>query len=62
LSKKQGIRYRDTIAAPGSELYQAVVDSTESTSPEGRKLAAEKAKRIYEECEREYRKYNGKPK
>jgi hypothetical protein len=40
-------------------LYQAVVDSTESASPEGRKLAAEKAKRIYDECEREYQKYNG---
>jgi hypothetical protein len=44
--------------APGSTMYQAIIDSKESPSPEGRKLAAKKAKRLYDEGNAEFKKAN----
>jgi hypothetical protein len=58
LIKRRCIRYRDTVAAHGSELYEAVVDSMESPSIEGRKLAARKARKIYKAGKRAQQKYN----
>lgn len=47
------------MAAHGSELYEAVVDSMESPSIEGRKLAAKKARKIYKADKRSNQRHSG---
>ena len=58
MSSARSVLYRDMRVAPGSTVYQAIIDSKESPSPEGRALAAKKAKRLYDEGNAEFKKAN----
>jgi hypothetical protein len=58
LSSARSILYRDMRVAPGSTMYQAIVDSTSAPSPEGRALAAAKVKKLYDEGNAQFKKSN----
>jgi hypothetical protein len=45
----KSIKYRDTTAAPGSQLYQALEDGDQA-----------KAKAIYEQCEQDLARLEGR--
>lgn len=58
MSKKQAIRYRDTVAAPGSDLHTAIIDTKEAASQEGRALASKRAENIYNETQAAFKLHN----
>jgi hypothetical protein len=56
--KAKPVYYKDVRVAPNSALYAALEEArTAKTTPE-RRAAEKRAKAIYDECEKEYRKWN----
>lgn len=56
------VYYKGVRVAPNSDLYAAIKEAkTPNASAVDRKEAAARAERIYQECEREYNRYNKGP-
>ncbi|MFM2472409.1 hypothetical protein [Burkholderia cenocepacia] len=52
------VYYKDTRVGPGSDLYAALQDARNpKLKPDDRKAAKDRAESIYQECEKEFRKW-----
>jgi len=56
---KQGIKYKDTKAMPGSDLYKLLEEADTTKSPVLAKELRKKAEQVYQETEARYRKSIG---
>jgi hypothetical protein len=56
---KIGIKYKDTKAMPGSDLYKLLTDAEETKNPAHAKELRKKAEQVYQETEARYRKSMG---
>jgi hypothetical protein len=57
-SRSEPVYYKDTRVSPNSALYAALVEAHKETRKGKRDELFAKAESIYQECEREYRKWN----
>lgn len=56
--RSEPIYYKDTRVSPNSALYAALVESNNhNATAQDRAKATARAEAIYQECEREYRKW-----
>lgn len=51
---KRGIKYKDTTAMPGSELYQLLTDANDTKDPVKKKELSKKAEKCHKDCSTRY--------
>jgi len=56
---KDGIKYKDTKAMPGSDLYKLLEAAASAKTPKERQEFLKKAETCYNECEQRYQKSIG---